>query len=42
MIMVLKMTSLTKSGKREIEISEMVYEIANLSLEQREICNNSM
>ena len=35
-------TSLTKSGKREVEISEMVYEIANLSLEQREICNNSM
>ena len=35
-------TSLTKSGKREVEISEMVYDIANLSLEQREICNNSM
>ena len=34
-------TSLTKSSKREVEISKMIYDIANLSLEQREICYNS-
>ena len=34
-------TSLTKSSRREVEISEMIYDIANLSLEQQEICNNS-